>query len=168
LKPETKFALFIFALSVIWKTGLLLSGFVDSAIGKFPLLPVFAFLLIGMYRGMEERRKSDFLNGVTFLPIFKAGASIATLFTLMYTLFLYFYLNFLDVAFKARYIASRAEELKKDQTSAENIAAWIKSAESFPFASSWLLFTFIGLMLLGLFYSFAITRMMVKKHPVKA
>lgn len=139
----------------------------DTAIGKFPLLPVFAFLLIGMYRGMEERRKLDFTNGVSFLPAFKTGASIATLFTLLYTLFLYFYLNFLDVAFKARYIATRVEDLKKEQTSPENIEAWVKSAQTFPFSSSWLLFTFIGLMLLGLFYAFAIARMMVKKHPIK-
>ena len=60
------------------------------------------------------------------------------------------------------------EDLKKDQTSTENIEAWIKSAQTFPFSSAWLLFTFIGLMLLGLFYAFAITRMMVKKHPIKA
>jgi len=167
LKPETKYSLFIFGLSVIWKTSLLLTGLVETAIGKFPLLPVFGFLLIGMYRGMEERRKLDFTNGVPFLPAFKTGASIATLFTLLYTLFLYFYLNYLDVAFKARYIADRVVELKKDNTPPANIDAWIKDAQSFPFSSSWLLFTFIGLMLLGLFYAFAITRMMVKKHLIK-
>jgi hypothetical protein len=168
LKPETKYSLFIFGLSVIWKTSLLLSGLVETAIGDFPVLPVFAFLLIGMFRGMEERRKLDFSNGVSFLPIFKSGASIATLFTLLYTLFLYFYLNFLDVAFKARFIADRVEDLKKKQTTPENIEAWVKSAQTFPFSSSWLLFTFIGLMLIGLIYAFAITRMMVKKHPIKA
>ncbi len=168
MKPETRFALFIFAASVIWRTGLYLSGFADSTLGNYPLLPVFGFLLIGMFRGMENRRQLDFPNGIPFLPAFKTGMSIAALFSLMYTLFIYVYITYLDYDFKGRFIAKRVLDLRKNKTPEVDITAWIDGAEKFPFAMTWILFTFIGLMVLSVFYAGVIGRMMVKKYPVKA
>ena len=110
MKPETRFALFVFAIAVIWRMGLYLSGLADSMLGNYPLLPVFGFLLIGMFRGINERRKSDFPNGVPFLAAFKTGMSIAALFTMMYTLFIYVYINYLDSNFRGRYVANRIAE----------------------------------------------------------
>lgn len=166
MKPETRFALFVFAIAVIWRTGLYLSGFADSMLGNYPLLPVFGFLLIGMFRGINDRRKSDYLDGVPFLPAFKSGMSIATLFTLMYTLFIYFYINYLDANFRGRYIADRVADLRKNKTPETTISSWVSDAEKFPFETIWVLFTFIGLMVISVFYSAAIARMMAKKYPV--
>lgn len=166
MKPETRWALFILALSIIWKMLLLLTGWNDSVIGKYPLLPVFGFMLIGMFRGMEERRKLDYIQTFSFPGLFKSGMSIAALFTLTYSLFLYVYLNYLDAGFKSRMIAARiAEQLRENpDTSPEMIKQWTDSTAGFPFASIWILFTFIGLMVLGAFYAGIITRMMRKKH----
>lgn len=169
MRPETRFALFIFALSVIWRTGLYMAGFADSALGNYPLLPIFGFLLIGMFRGINERRKLDYAEGVPFLPAFKTGMSIATLFTLMYTLFIYFYITQIDYDFKGRFIASRVADLRKNHTPEADVTAWINGADKFPFEMTWVLFTFIGLMVISVFYAGAIGRMMAKKYPaVKA
>jgi hypothetical protein len=165
MKPETRSALFILALSIIWRTGLYLAGFADSTLGSYPLLPVFGFLLIGMFRGIDARRKLDYPNGIPFLPAFKAGMSISALFALMYTLFIYVYITYLDYDFKGRFIASRVEELRKNKTPEVDVTAWIDGAEKFPFAMTWILFTFIGLMVLSVFYAGAIGRMMAKKYP---
>jgi hypothetical protein len=166
MKPETRFALFVFATAVIWRTGLYLSGLADSMLGNYPLLPIFGFLLVGMFRGINEGRKTDFPNGVPFLPAFKTGMSIAALFTMMYTLFIYVYINYLDSNFRGRYIANRIADLRKNKTPEIDITAWVKSAEKFPFENIWVLFTFIGLMVISVFYSAAIARMMAKKYPV--
>ena len=147
---------------------LLFTGWNDSVIGKYPLLPVFGFLLIGMFRGIDERRKLDYTETFSFPGLFKSGMSIAALFTLTYSLFLYVYLNYLDVDFKARMIKARiAEQLRdKPETSPEMIKQWTDSTANFPFVSIWILFTFIGLMVLGAFYAGIITRMMRKKHAM--
>ncbi len=165
MKPETRFALFIFALSVIWRTGLYMAGFADTSLGNYPLLPVFGFLLIGMFRGINERRKLDHPNGIHFMYAFKSGMSIATLFTLMYSIFIYVYITFIDYDFKGRFIALRKADLIKNNTPAADVTAWVNGAEKFPFAMTWILFTFIGLMVISVFYSGAIARMMAKKYP---
>jgi hypothetical protein len=36
VKPETKGTILVLALSIIWKTLLLLTGWVDAGIGKYP------------------------------------------------------------------------------------------------------------------------------------
>jgi hypothetical protein len=167
VKPETKYSLLILGLSVIWKTLLLLTGQIDGVLGKYPMLPVLGFMLIGMYRGMEERRKIDHLEGVRFMSAFKSGMSIALLSTLTYSLFLYIYMRYLDLGFKSRFIAQRIEELQKNGSNQADIDAWIQTTQSFPFVSSWLLFTFIGLLLISLFYALAISRMMIRKYPAK-
>lgn len=165
MKPETKFTLLVFAISVIWKTGLLLTGLNESFLGKYPLLLVFGLLLIGMYRAVDARRKADFPNGLTFMPVFKIGMSVATLFTLLYSLFIYLYITSIDLGFRDSFIAKRVEELKKSDTPQVDIDAWIKGAEDFPFAMTWVLFTFIGLMIISVFYAGAIARMMTRKYP---
>jgi Ca2+/H+ antiporter len=164
MKPETKYALLILALSIIWKMGLLIAGFAHSTIGKYPLLPVFGFLLIGMFRGMEERRKLDFNEEFSFPALFKSGMSIAALFTVMYCLFLYFYLKELDVEFRTQFISGRIEEATAKNMSDSDIGNYSTQLKSFPFVSVWILFTFIGLMTLSTFYSGVITRMMRKKY----
>jgi hypothetical protein len=168
VKPETRFSLLFLGLSIIWRTGLLLSGLADSYVGQFPLLPVLAFLLIAMYRGIESRRKASFSEGFQFMDMFKSGMSIALLSTLMYSLFLYVYLRYLDLSFKSRFILRRIEELRKDGTSQEDIDAWIQTTQSFPFVTAWLMFTFIGLLLISLFYAAAISKMMVRKYKARA
>jgi hypothetical protein len=68
--------------------------------------------------------------------------------------------------FRGRYIANRIADLRKNKTPEIDITAWVKSAEKFPFENIWVLFTFIGLMVISVFYSAAIARMMAKKYPV--
>ena len=164
LKPETKYALLILALSILWKMGLLISGLSHSTIGKYPLLPIFGFLLIGMFRGMDERRKLDFSEEFNFPRLFKSGMSIAALFTVMYCLFLYFYLKELDVEFRTLFISGRIEEATAKQMSDSDISMYSTQLSAFPFVSVWILFTFIGLMTLSTFYSGVIARMMRKKY----
>ena len=166
MKPETKYSLLILGLSVIWKTGLLLSGQADGLLGKYPLLPVLGFMLIGMYRGVEERRKLSHPNGMGFLDAFKPAISIALLASLIYTLFLYVYLNYLDVDFKARFVANSIEDLKTNGSNPADIEAWIQSTQTFPFTTAWILFTFIGLALIGFVYAVVIGRLMLKKYPI--
>lgn len=166
MKPETKGAILILALSMIWKTLLLLTGWVDMAIGKYPLLPVLGFLLIGMYRSMEERRKLSFPNGIPFKDAFKSGMSVAALFSLAYSLYIYVYLNFLDPNYKLRFVEHRVADMVEQQTSPENIEAWKKSTANFPFEITWLVFTFVGILVLGTFYAAMTSRMMAKKFPV--
>lgn len=167
MKPETKYSLLILGLAIIWKTGILLAGLVDGPIGKYPLLPVFGFMLIGMYRGVEERRKLSFPKGMRFPDGFKPAISIAMLSTLTYSLFLYVYLNYLDGSFKDRFVAKRIEELQKSGSSQADIEAWFQTTQSFPFTTAWLLFTFLGLMVIGLLYALVIARMMTRKYPFR-
>lgn len=166
MKPETKGTILILALSIIWKTLLLLTGWVDAGIGKYPLLPVLGFLLIGMYRSMDERRKLSFSDGIPFKDAFKSGMSVAALFSLAYSLFIYFYLFVLDKNYKLRFVDQRVSDMVDQNTSAENIEAWKKSTASFPFEMSWLVFTFAGILVLGTFYAAMTSRMMAKKFPV--
>lgn len=135
-------------------------------LGKYPLLPVFAFMLIGIFRGVNERRILTFSSGIKFMDAFKTGVSIAALFSLIYTLFIYLYITNIDDGFKNRFVSMRIAELEKAGTSAADINAWTEGLNRFPFYTAWLLFSFIGLMLIGLFYSAAIARMMSRKHPL--
>lgn len=118
-----------------------------------------------MFRAVDARRKIDFPNGLTFMPVFKIGMSVATFFTLLYSLFIYLYITAIDLGFRDNFIAKRVEELKKSDTPQVDIDAWIKGAEDFPFAMTWVLFTFIGLMIISVFYAGAIARMMTRKYP---
>jgi hypothetical protein len=77
------------------------------------------------------------------------------------------YVSVIDLSFREDFIAKRVEELKKNNTPQADINVWLKSAEDFPFAMVWVLFTFIGLMVIGVFYAAAIARMMSRKYPVK-
>jgi hypothetical protein len=166
VKPETKGTILVLALSIIWKTLLLLTGWVDAGIGKYPLLPVLGFLLIGMYRSMDERRKLSFANGIPFKDAFKSGMSVAALFSLTYSLFIYFYLFSIDPAFKLRFIDNRIISMKAQNTAPEAIEAWKNSNVNFPFEAFWLVLTFVGILLLGVFYAAMTARMMAKKFPV--
>lgn len=142
-----------------------LTGLDESFLGKYPLLIVFGILLIGMYRAVDQRRKLDFENGIAFLPAFKTGMSVSVLFTLMYSFFIYMYVTVIDLGFRDDFIAKRIEELRKNNTPEADINVWIKSAQDFPFAMTWVLFTFIGLLVISVFYAGAIARMMSKKYP---
>jgi hypothetical protein len=170
MTPETRGALFVLALSVIWKTLLLLTGWVDGFLGKFPLLAILAFLLIGMFRSMEARRKLSHPDGIAFLPAFRAGMSVNALFSMLYTFFLYFYLYVLDTGFRARFIKQRIADLISQNTSAANVEAWKKSSATSTWAVNferdWILATFIGLLLIGTFYAAMTARMMARKYPI--
>lgn len=165
MRPETKYTLFVFAVSLIWKTGLYLTGLNEGFLGKYPLLIVFGLLLIGMFRAVDERRKLDFADGITFMASFKPAMSVATLFTLLYSLFIYFYVTVIDENFKSDFIAKRVDELRASETPEADVNAWINGAQDFPFAMTWVLFTFIGLMVISVFYAGAIGRMMARKYP---
>lgn len=165
MKPETKYALLILGLSMLWKLVILLGGWVDSGIAKYPVIPVLAFMLIGMFRAVDARRKLDHPDGISFMAAFKAGISTSILFTLMYSLFIYLYITVFDAGFKARYVLNRVAELRENNTPEVDVQAWLRSTENFPFANIWVLFTFIGLGLLSLFYSLSIARMISRKFP---
>jgi hypothetical protein len=166
MKPETKGAALVLGLSVIWKTLLLLTGWVDGFLGKYPLLPILGFLLIGMYRTMEERRKLSYSAGVPFKEAFRSGMSVAALFSLTYSLFIYIYLFFLDTQFKARFVEQRVADMVAQKTPQTNIDAWRLSTAEFPFEMSWLVFTFAGILVLGVFYAAMMARMMARKYPL--
>jgi hypothetical protein len=165
MTPETRGALFVLALSVIWKTLLLLTGWVDGFLGKFPLLAILAFLLIGMFRSMEARRKLSYPDGIAFLPAFKAGMSVNALFSLLYSLFMYFYLFVLDTGFRTRFANQRVADMVNEKTAPEAIEAWKQSTTTFPFEMMWMLFTFVGVLVIGTFYAGMTARMMAKKYP---
>jgi hypothetical protein len=165
LKPETRATLLIFAIAVIWKMGLFITGLDTSFLGKYPLLLVFALLLIGMYRGTDGRRKLDHKDGIAFMPAFRSAMSVSMLFSLIYTLFVYFYITTIDDQFMNKFIANRVTELRASNTPEVDVNAWIKGAQEFPFALTWTLFTFIGVMVISVFYAGAIGRMMIKKYP---
>ena len=165
MTPETRGALFVLALSVIWKTLLLLTGWVDGMLGKFPLLAILAFLLIGMFRSMEARRKLSYPDGIAFLPAFKAGMSVNALFSLLYSLFMYFYLFVLDTGFRTRFVNQRVADMVKDKTAPESIEAWKQSTTTFPVEMMWMLCTFVGVLVIGTFYAGMTARMMAKKYP---
>lgn len=145
-----------------------MTGLDETFLGKYPLLVVFGLLLIGMYRAVDGRRQLDHPEGITFMPAFKTGMSVAVLFTLMYSLFIYLYITAIDLGFRDDFIAKRVEELRKNNTSQADIDTWLNSAKDFPFAMTWVLFTFIGLMVISVFYAGAIGRMISKKFPPKA
>jgi ABC-type antimicrobial peptide transport system permease subunit len=166
MKPETKGAALVLGLSVIWKTLLLLTGWVDGFLGKYPLLPILGFLLIAMYRTMEERRKLSYSAGVPFKEAFRSGMSVAALFSLTYSLFIYIYLFFLDPQFKVRFVEQRVADMVAQNTPKADIDAWRLSTAEFPFEMSWLVFTFIGVLVLGVFYAAMMARMMARKYPL--
>lgn len=145
--------------------GLLLTGLDTSFLGKYPLLLVFALLLIGMYRGVDGRRKLDHPDGISFMPAFRSAMSVSALFSLIYTLFIYFFITKIDENFRDKFIANRIAELREAKTPQVDIDAWIKGSYEFPFALTWTLFTFIGIMVISLIYAFAIGKMMTKKYP---
>jgi hypothetical protein len=166
MKPETKAVVLILSLSVIWKNLLLLTGWVEGFLGKYPLLPILGFMLIGMFRAMEERRKISFPKGIPFKDAFRCGMSVNALFALVYSLFVYLYLNFLDSGFRQRFSLQRVEDMRKQNTPQADIDAWVQTSQQFPFEMTWVLFTFIGVLVLGVFYAAIMARMMNKKYPV--
>lgn len=166
MKPETKFPLLVFAFCVIWKFSLLYSGLADTAVGRFAILPVWIFLFWGILKAMEQRRKLDYASGAVFLPLFKSGASVAVLFTVLYSLFIYVYLRFIDTGFMGRMVQARVEQAILKGESQEAVNAWVETTKHFPFVSMWVLFTFLGVLMMGILFSFAISRMMVKKYPL--
>ena len=62
-------------------------------------------------------------------------------------------------------IPQRITELRASNTPEVDVNAWIKGAQDFPFALTWTLFTFIGILIISVFYAGAIGRMMIKKYP---
>lgn len=145
--------------------GLFITGLDTTFLGKYPLLLVFALLLIGMYRGVDGRRKLDHADGIAFMPAFRSAMSVSMLFSLIYTLFIYFYITAIDTEFSNKFIANRITELRASNTPEVDVNAWIKGAQDFPFALTWTLFTFIGILIISVFYAGAIGRMMIKKNP---
>jgi ABC-type antimicrobial peptide transport system permease subunit len=79
---------------------------------------------------------------------------------------MYFYLFVLDTAFKMRFVNQRVADMVNDKTSPEAIEAWKKSTASFPFEMMWMLFTFIGVLVIGTFYAAMTARMMARKYPI--
>ena len=47
-----------------------------------------------------------------------------------------------------------------------DIDAWRLSTAEFPFEMSWLVFTFVGVLVLGVFYAAMMARMMARKYPL--
>jgi hypothetical protein len=65
-----------------------------------------------------------------------------------------------------RFIDNRIISMKDQNTAPEAIEAWKNSNANFPFEAFWLVLTFVGILLLGVFYAAMTSRMMAKKFPV--
>ncbi|MFN5371364.1 MAG: DUF4199 domain-containing protein, partial [Bacteroidia bacterium] len=103
---------------------------------------------------------------IAFLPAFKAGMSVNALFSLLYSLFMYFYLFVLDTGFRTRFVNQRVADMVNEKTAPEAIEAWKQSTSAFPFEMMWMLFTFVGVLVIGTFYAAMTARMMARKYPV--
>jgi hypothetical protein len=79
---------------------------------------------------------------------------------------MYFYLYVLDTEFRIRFVNQRVADMVADKASPETIEAWKKSTVSFPFEMMWMLFTFVGVLVIGTFYAGMMARMMARKYPV--
>jgi ABC-type antimicrobial peptide transport system permease subunit len=71
----------------------------------------------------------------------------------------------LDTGFRSRFVNQRVADMVNENTAPETIEAWKQSTTSFPFEMMWMLFTFIGVLIIGTFYAAMTARMMARKYP---
>lgn len=157
-------AMLVLAMSIIWKTGLFAFGFHQSIVGRFSILLVLLFLLIGLFRTIDQLRQSKPDQKIPFVEGFKAGARVVFLISAGYSLFIWFYYSNIDVTFFDRLIQERINEGLSRGIDAKELENYRKSAQILLSASSQSFFTFIGLLVGGIVYAYAITWLTVKKY----
>lgn len=160
-------AMLILALSVILKTGLFALSYHESIVGRFSILLVLLFLLIGLFRTIDQLRQSKPDKKIQFVEGFKAGARVVFLISAGYSLFIWFYYSKIDVSFFDRLIDARINEGLGRGIDAKELENYRKSAQIMLSASSQSFFTFIGLLVGGIVYAYVITWLMIKKYREK-
>lgn len=165
-----KYALVVVSLSIILKTGLYALKLNDSLVGNYTILLVLLFLLIGLYFGIENHRKTAWQNNQVFKvgDGFKTGARMVFLITTFYSLFIWFYYSTIDVTFFERMINERVAEGIKQGIAKEELDKYRESAKIFLSPQTQSFFTFIGLLIGGIVYAYLISWMTVKKYSKKA
>lgn len=160
-------AMLVLALSIIWKTGLFAFGYHQSLVGRFSILLVLLFLLIGLFRTIDQIRISKPDQKLQFVEGFKAGARVVFLISAGYSLFIWFYYSSIDVTFFDRLIQERINEGLGRGINAKELENYRTSAKILLSASSQSFFTFIGLLVGGIVYAYAITWLTIKKYQKK-
>jgi hypothetical protein len=160
-------AMLVLALSIIWKTGLFAFGYHQSLVGQFSILLVLLFLLIGLFRTVDQIRISKPDQKLQFVEGFKAGARVVLLISAGYSLFVWFYYKNIDVTFFDQLIQNRINEGLSRGIDPIELEKFRKSAPTILSASTRSFFTFIGLLVGGIVYAYAITWLMVKKYQKK-
>ena len=160
-------AMLVLALSIIWKTGLFAFGYHQSLVGQFSILLVLLFLLIGLFRTVDQIRISKPDQKLQFIEGFKAGARVVLLISAGYSLFVWFYYKNIDVTFFDQLIQNRINEGLSRGIDPIELEKFRKSAPTILSASTRSFFTFIGLLVGGIVYAYAITWLMVKKYQKK-
>jgi hypothetical protein len=164
MSPEARYGLSVFLLSAIWKTSLFAFGARDTFLGEFSILFVMLFMLVGIYMGVEEVRKSIRDKKILFIQGFKSGMSIAALHTILYSLFIYAYYAYIDSTFFPEMIELRVQEFRIAGDNEASIEGFRQSAELIlsPMVQS--TFTLVGLLVLSAFYAGVVAKMVEKKH----
>jgi hypothetical protein len=164
MKIETRFGLIVLLLSIIWKTSLFAFGARDTFMGQYSVMFVMLFMLLGIYLGLEELRKTVFGGKLSFQQGFKSGMMIAFLHSIFYSLFLYVYYAYIDVTFFAEKIEARVAEARAAGNTEESIESFRQSAEQILSPSVQSTFSLVGLLVLSAFYAGIIAKMIEKKH----
>lgn len=160
-------AMLVLALSIIWKTGLFAFGYHQSLVGQFSILLVLLFLLIGLFRTVDQIRISKPDQKLQFVEGFKAGARVVLLISAGYSLFVWFYYKNIDVTFFDQLIQNRINEGLSRGIDPIELEKFRKSAPTILSASTRSFFTFIGLLVGGIVYAYAITWLTIKKYQKK-
>lgn len=164
MKPEARFGLIVFLISVIWKTSLFVFGVRDTILGQFSVLAVMLFMLIGIYLCIEEQRNLNPQKRLPFIQGFKSGMSVAALHSVLYALFIYCYYSFIDVTFFPEKIEQRVAELRAAGNTEASIDSFRLSAEQILSPTVQSTLTLVGLLVLSAFYAGVVAKLVEKKH----
>lgn len=163
MRPETKYGLSVFLISVIWKTGLFAFNARDTFAGQYSVILVMLFMLIGIFLAVEEQRKQSPEKKISFLSGFKAGMSVAALHTVLYSLYLYAYYAYIDTSFFAETIEARVSEFRMAGNSESDIEGFRQSAEVILSPMIQSTFTLVGLLIISVFYAGVVAKLVEKK-----
>lgn len=157
-KIAIKYALIITVASIVVKLGVYYAGLQQDEFVRLSLLIPILFLLLGLFLGIIEMRKSTNVNDehIGFKNDVKNGIRIAVLNAIFYSIFIYLYYSQIDTGFFHFRISEGLKTLFEQGSTKGELINYYKNAHFFLNPSKQSYFTLFGYIFLGLLYSVAI------------
>ena len=122
----------------------------------------FLFLLLAIFFGVREYFRANVSSN--FVQLFKYGAQIGALFSLLVSVFTYIFYRFIDVFFFQEMIDERMANINNAEATAQQIENYRSNLEMVFNANTQSMVTLISFVMLGLTYS-AIVSVILSKVP---